>query len=156
MNTETLRADVVSGRFDDVRLYEGVRTRRILAFCVDYLIVGILMIPFAIVVFLLGLLTLGLGWALFGILFPLVALTYVGMTMGGRNQATVGMRMMSIRLERLDGTGVAFLLAAVHAVFFWAANVILTPFILVVSLLANRKRTLHDILLGTVVVRSDR
>jgi uncharacterized RDD family membrane protein YckC len=156
MNTETLRADMVSGRFDDVRLYEGVRTRRILAFCVDYLIVGILMIPFAIVVFLFGLLTLGLGWALFGILFPLVVLIYVGMTMGGRNQATVGMRMMSIRLERLDGTGVDFLLAAVHAVFFWAANVILTPFVLVVSLLANRKRTLHDILLGTVVVRSDR
>ena len=151
-----LDADITSSRLDNVRAYSGVRTRRILAVCVDYLIVGLLLIPFAILVLLLGLLTFGLGWGLFAILFPLVALIYVWNTLGGPNQATVGMRMMGIRLDRLDGRSVDGMLAVVHSVLFWAANVVLTPFVLLVSLFADRKRTLHDLLLGTVVVRSDR
>ncbi|MEQ1944777.1 RDD family protein [Mesorhizobium sp. VNQ89] len=151
-----LDADITASRLDDVRAYSGVRTRRILAFCLDYLIVALLLIPFAMLVLLLGLLTFGLGWGLFAILVPLVALIYVWNTLGGRNQATVGMRMMGIRLDRLDGRPVDGMLAVVHSVFFWAANVVLTPFVLLVSLFADRKRTLHDLLLGTVVTRTDR
>ena len=141
---------------DDGRLYRSVRTRRILAFCIDYLIVGLLLIPVSIIVGLLGIITLGLGWMLFGILAPIVALIYVYSTMGSAKQATMGMRAMSIRLERLDGGRVDGLLAVVHSVLFWAGNVILTPFILLASLFLSRKRTLHDLLLGTVVIRTDR
>ena len=132
------------------------RTRRIFAFLLDYVLVALLMIPFGIVVALLGVVTLGLGWLLFGILFPLVALTYIWMTLGGPEQATVGMRMMGIRLERLDGRPVDGMLAVVHSVLFWAANAILTPLVLLVTLFTDRKRTLHDLLLGTVVARSER
>ena len=91
--------------------------------CIDYLIVGLLLIPFAILVFLLGLLTFGLGWSLFAVLAPVVALLYVWNTLGGRNQATTGMRMMGIRLERLDGRPIDGMLAVVHSVLFWAGNV---------------------------------
>jgi uncharacterized RDD family membrane protein YckC len=66
------------------------------------------------------------------------------------------MRMMNIRLDRLDGRRVDGLFAVVHSVLFWAGNVVLTPLVLLVSLFADRKRTLHDLLLGTVVTRSDR
>lgn len=156
MTARVLEGEIITSRLDDVRAYDGVRTRRVLAFCIDYLIVGLLMIPFAIIVLLLGILTLGLGWALFGILFPAVALIYVWSTLGGRNQATTGMRMMGIRLDRLDGRPVDGLLAVVHSVLFWAGNVVLTPLILLVTLFSDRKRTLHDLLLGTVVSRSDR
>lgn len=156
MTTRTLDGEILASGLDDVRLYDGVRTRRIFAFLVDYLLVGLLCVPFAIVVFFLGIITLGFGFALYGILFPLVALIYVATTMGGRAQATVGMRMMSIRLARLDGEPVDPLIAVVHTVFFWAGNVILTPLILLATLILERKRTLHDLLLGTVVVRSDR
>lgn len=155
MSIDTIQTGTVVSSFDDASLYQGVRTRRIVAFCVDYLIVGLLMIPVAILVFLFGLLTLGLGWMLFAVIFPLVALPYIGITMGGASQATIGMRMMSIRLARLDGRPVDGVLAMVHAVFFWAANVILTPLILLATLFLDRKRTVHDLLLGTVVVRSD-
>src|SRR5690606_33340133 len=113
-------------------------------------------IPFAMLVFVLGLLTFGLGWSLFAILAPLVALVYVWNTLGGPNQATVGMRMMGIRLERLDGRPVDGKLGVVHSVLFWACNVLLTPLILLVTLFAGRKRALHDLLLGTVVTRFDR
>lgn len=138
---------------DDWRLYEGVRTRRILAFLIDYMLVLVLMIPFAILVFLLGIVTLGLGWMLFAAFGPFVALTYVALTLGGRRQATVGMQMMGIRLVRLDGLRVDPLLAIVHTVLFWAGNVFTSGLILLATLVLDRKRTVHDLLLGTVVVR---
>lgn len=139
----------------DRRAYQGVRSKRILAFCLDYLIVALLLIPVGILVFVLGIVTLGLGWMLFGVLVPVVTLAYVARTLGGPNQATTGMRMMGVRLVRLDGGRVDPMIAVVHTVLFWAGNFILTPLVLLVTLFADRKRTLHDLLLGTVVVRSD-
>jgi uncharacterized RDD family membrane protein YckC len=156
MNTRTFDGDIIATRLDDVRAYDGVRTRRVFAFLLDYLIVGLLLVPFGILVFLLGLLTLGLGWSLFGVLAPAVALIYVWNTLGGRNQATTGMRIMGIRLDRLDSRPVDGLFAVVHSVLFWAGNLLLTPLVLLVTLFSDRKRTLHDLLLGTVVTRADR
>ena len=146
--------EIITERYDDWRLYEGVRTRRVLAFFLDYLIVALLAVPFAVFIFLLGVVTLGLGWLLFAIFVPLLALSYVAVTMGGAKQATVGMQIMDIRLERLDGKRVDWLLAVVHSVLFWAGNVIVSPLILVATLVLDRKRTIHDLLLGTVVVRA--
>jgi uncharacterized RDD family membrane protein YckC len=156
MNARILDGEIIETRLDDVRAYEGVLTRRVFAFLLDYLIVALLTIPFAILIAIFGILTLGLGWMLFGILVPAVALVYVWNTLGGRNQATVGMRMMGIRLERLDGNRVDGMLAVVHSVLFWGLNVVLTPLILLATLFTDRKRTVHDLLLGTVVTRSDR
>jgi uncharacterized RDD family membrane protein YckC len=153
MATDALEGEVLTSRLDDWRLYDGVRTRRALAFCLDYLLVLALTVPFAIVVFFLGIITLGLGFALYGILFPAVALIYVAFTLGGPGQATPGMRAMDIRLERLDGRRVDPLFGVVHTVLFWAGNVILTPLILLATFVLDRKRTVHDLLLGTVVVR---
>lgn len=155
MSTRILDGEIISSRLDDLRAYEGVRTRRIFAFAIDYVIIALLLIPFAILVFLFGILTLGLGWMLFSILGPVVALAYVWNTLGGSNQATIGMKMMGIRLDRLDGRPIDGLTAVVHTVLFWAGNVLLTPLILLATLFLDRKRTVHDLLLGTVVTRDD-
>jgi len=155
MNTRTLDGEIINSRLDDVRAYDGVRTRRVLAFCIDYLIIGLLLIPVGIAVFLLGLVTLGLGWSLFAVIAPVVALVYIWVTLGGPAQSTIGMRMMGIRLDRLDGRPIDGLLAVVHSVLFWAGNALLTPLILLATLFLDRKRTVHDLLLGTVVTRSD-
>lgn len=155
MATQTLDGEIMVDRLDDRRLVAGVRTRRVFAFLVDYALILLLMVPLAVIVALLGVLTLGIGWLLFGILFPLTALLYVAATLGGRGQATLGMRLMGIRLERLDGRRVDPVLAVVHTVLFWAANAILTPLVLLATLVLDRKRTLHDLLLGTVVTRTD-
>ncbi|PRD45955.1 RDD family protein [Phyllobacterium phragmitis] len=156
MTDNVLNGEILPTRFDDRRLYRGVRTRRIFAFLIDYILVGLLCIPVAIIIAILGVATLGLGWMLYGIMVPVVALGYVALTMGGSRQATKGMQMMGVKLERLDGQPVDSMLAIVHTVLFWAGNVILTPLILLASLFLDRKRTLHDLLLGTVVVRTDR
>ena len=146
-------AEPTMGAYDDIALYDGVRTKRVLAFFIDYAIVLALCVPVAVLIFFIGIFTLGLGFFLYPILFLLVALPYVGLSMGGPNQATPGMRMMGVRLVRLDGRPVDFMLAVVHGVLFWALNAILTPFILLATLALNRKQTVHDWLLGTVVVR---
>jgi uncharacterized RDD family membrane protein YckC len=156
MSTDALDGEIINNRLDDRRLYDGVLTRRVFAFVVDYIIIAVLCFPVAIVVLLLGLLTLGLGWALFGVMGPAVALIYIWCTLGSSSQSTVGMRAMGIRLERLDGGRVDGTLAVLHSILFWVSVVPLTPLTLLVTLFTDRKRTLHDIVLGTVVARTDR
>lgn len=156
MTTRILDGEIIPARLDDLRVYQGVLSRRVVAFIIDYILVALITIPVAFVVFLLGIVTLGLGWLLFSILFPAVALIYVWKTLGGPSQATPGMRARNIQLERIDGVPVDGLVAIVHTVLFWAGNVLLTPLILLATLFLSRKRTVHDLLLGTVVIRSDK
>ena len=65
--------------------------------------------------------------------------------------ATPGMQLMDLEIRRTDGTRVPFLYAAVHAVLFYLSWMF--PPILLVSLLAEDKRCLHDMLAGVVVTR---
>lgn len=153
--TNTTPDKALNPKLQDARAFDGVLTRRVFAFLIDYLFIGLLLIPVAIVVFLLGFLTFGLGWLLLPVLGVVVALPYVGFTLGGPNQATPGMRISGLRMEMLDGRQVDWLLAMVHTVLFWAFNAALTPLILLVSWFTDGKRTLHDVLLGVVLVRDD-
>ncbi len=77
---------------------------------------------------------------LFAILGPAVALIYVWNTLGGRNQATVGMRMMGIRLDRLDGQPVDGCWRSCIRCCSGPATSVLTPLILLVTLFTDRKR----------------
>lgn len=138
----------------DARALDGVLWRRIAAFIIDHIVIGLLVFAAAILVFLFGVLTLGLGWMLYAILVPAVAILYVWTTLGGPKQATLGMRAMDIRLERLDGRPIDGLTAVVHTVLFWAFNAALTPLILLATWFLDYKRTLHDLLLGTYVRRA--
>jgi uncharacterized RDD family membrane protein YckC len=140
---------------DDSRAYEGVLTKRIMAFIVDYLLILLLCIPAAIVLFVFSIITLGLGFMLFPALFVLVAIPYFGFTLGGSSQASPGMKMMGLAMTRSSGRQVDFLLSTVHIVLFWIVNSILTPLVLLVGLFTERSRLVHDFLLGTTIVRSN-
>jgi uncharacterized RDD family membrane protein YckC len=149
----TVRADV----FDPVaqpELFEGLRWRRTMAFVVDVSMVGMLFMIAAFAVFFLGLVTLGLGWMLYLVLWQAVALLYTAFTLGGPSSATPGMRMMGLEMRLWYGAKAYPLLAAAHVIAFWLSISFLTPLVLVVSLLNERKRLLHDIVLGTVVVNA--
>ncbi len=135
-------------------LFDGVLSKRLLAFLIDAFLIAVLMIPAALVVLVLGILTLGFGWLLFGPLFAIVALGYTALTLGGPASATVGMRLAGLEMRTLDGGRLYPLLAAVHALLFWFSVTLLTPLVLVVGLLSNRRRLLHDILLNTVVLNA--
>ena len=135
---------------------EAVRTRRVLAFVLDYALVAALVVLGAIVLFFLGIVTLGLAWLAIPPLGIIVAICYVGSTMGGPNQATPGMRLFSLRIERDNSQPVDFITAVLHGLIFWAAHVMFTPLLLAVALFTEKKQLLQDVLLGTAIVRSDR
>ncbi len=104
----------------------------------------------------LGLFTFGLGWLLFPVLGPGVALAYVGFTLGGPHSATPGMRTMGLTMRMLNGRRPDILIAAIHALLFWFSVSLLTPLILLVSFFNAEKRLLHDIVLGVAVVNRGR
>jgi uncharacterized RDD family membrane protein YckC len=133
-------------------LFEGVLSKRIVAFVVDAVLIVALLIPAALVVFVLGVITLGIGWLLYPVLFILVALGYVGLTLGGPASATPGMRLAGLEMRTWSGAPMFTLLAIIHALLFWFSVSILTPLILLVGLFTSRRQLLHDLLLGTVVV----
>jgi uncharacterized RDD family membrane protein YckC len=122
-----------------------------------------LLVPAALIVAVLGLLTLGLGWFLYPPLFAIVALGYVALTLGGPASATVGMGLAGLEMRTWSGApmfallavmhALLALLAVMHALLFWF-SMGLTPLILLVGLFTRRRQLLHDLLLGTVVVNS--
>ncbi|WP_289033515.1 RDD family protein [uncultured Roseibium sp.] len=136
-------------------LFEGVRTRRIFAFLIDAIAVAILFLPAAVLVFFLGIFTLGLGWLLFAVLSPILPIAYTAFTLGGPSAATPGMRAMGLEMRFWYGARPYPLLAAVHVILFWFSISLLTPLILLISLFSDRKRLLHDIVLGTLVMNSE-
>jgi uncharacterized RDD family membrane protein YckC len=144
--------------FSNPEYFEGVLARRMIAFLIDLVIITIPIILACIFIFLFGLITFGLGFALFFLVLPgsvIWALLYCGATMGGPASATVGMRTVDIEVRTWYGAPCYFLLGAVHAVAFWVTTSALTPLVLLVGLLNERRRLLHDFLLGTVVINNE-
>ena len=132
------------------QLFQGVIRKRSLAFIIDAIIILVLTVIASLVVALLGILTLGLAWLLFGLVFPAVGLGYNTLTIGGPNSATVGQRMMGLEVRMWFGGRVTPLIAAFHALLFWFSLVVFCP-ILLWAFFDPRKRCLHDILAGVVV-----
>jgi uncharacterized RDD family membrane protein YckC len=138
-------------------LFEGVLSRRLVAFFIDVVIITVPVMAAAIVIFLFGIVTLGLGWVLFWLLSPasvIWALAYYGMTMGSAASATIGMRAMGLEIRTWYGAPAYFLLGAVHAIVYWISVSVLTPFILLVGLFDARRRLLHDMLVGMVLINN--
>jgi uncharacterized RDD family membrane protein YckC len=138
-------------------LFRGVLTRRVFAFLIDLVVLSVPVILVYLFIAVFGLITLGLGWALFWLAWPasvIWAVIYYGASLGGPHSATVGMRMMDLELRTWYGAPGYFVLGATHAVLFWVSVSFLTPLVLLVGLFNARKRLLHDIILGTVVINS--
>ena len=126
-------------------LFEGVLTRRVVAFAIDLIIIVMPLVLASMFIFVFGLVTFGLGWALFWLLSPasvIWALFYYGLTLGSTS-ATIGMRAMEIEMRTWYGAPLYFVLGAVHAVVFWVSVSMLTPFILIIGLFNSRRRLLR-------------
>ena len=138
-------------------LFRGVLTRRFFAFLIDLVVLAIPVILACLFIAVFGVVTLGLGWALFWLVSPasiVWALVYFGASLGGPHSATLGMRMMDLEMRTWYGAPSYFVLGAMHAVLFWVSVSFLTPLVVLVGLFNGRRRLLHDILLGTVVINS--
>lgn len=133
----------------------GVLASRLFAYLVDAAVIFVLTLLLGWIIAFLGVVTFGLAW----LLFPLLAGTgviYSAITVGGEAQATIGMRWLGLRVVGQDGARVDWLIAAVHAIFFYIA---IGTFILFVvdiftGLVRSDRRLLHDVLAGLTVVRA--
>jgi uncharacterized RDD family membrane protein YckC len=138
-------------------LFEGVLARRCIAFIMDVLIITIPVLLAAVFIFIFGLVTLGLGWVLFWLLSPAAviwAIVYYGLTFGSPASATIGMRVMDIEMRTWYGAPAYFVLGAVHAIGYWLTVSFLTPLVLLVAFFNHRRRLLHDMLVGTIVINN--
>ena len=157
--SQTITLDAGELNYDPAvhpELYDGVRTRRVFAFLTDFAVILALMVAAYVVIAIVGFFTLGLFWLLLPAVWPVVAILYSVLTLGGPYSATPGMRFMGIEIRNLRGERIDYAIALFHALGFWFSVAILTPLILLVALFTQRKQLLHDLILGTVAVRSER
>lgn len=152
--------DVKPHAYDPIRnpeLFEGVLARRPVAFLIDFVIITLPVVFAILFISAMGIVTFGLGFIFLALVPPAAviwALAYYGLCFGSPASATIGMRVMDLEMRTWYGAPAYFVLGAVHAVLFWITVSALTPFILLVGLFNERRRLLHDMLLGTVVINS--
>ena len=135
-------------------LYEGVLWRRVLAYFVDLMCIGAVMLGVWIVFAVLWLLSLGLLGPVLWFLFGLVPLAYHTLLLGGRHSATWGMRLFDLELRSVTGERPSLLQALIQTALFYVTVGVTGSLILIVALFNRRRRTLHDLLAGTVMVRT--
>jgi uncharacterized RDD family membrane protein YckC len=143
--------------YSEPELFRGVLTRRVIAFLIDVIVLSVPVILAIIFIAVFGVVTLGLGWALFWLVSPasiIWAIVYYGTTIGGPHSATLGMRVMDLELRTWYGAPGYFVLGAAHAVLFYVSISVLSPLILLVGLFNARRRLAHDLVLGTVVINN--
>ncbi len=137
---------------DDTWLTEGVRTRRVFAWFIDLLLIGLIVAALWFVLFLFGVLTLGLGFPLMAIL-PFIPFCYHFLFVAG-SSATPGQQALGLIVRRDDDLGPPTALQALIYTLVFYLTLALTGLLLLISLFTIRKRTLHDIASGLVVVRT--
>ena len=138
-------------RTGDDALTEGVPLRRVWAWLIDFVLIAVLAAVLWVILFAFGLFTFGLGMSLLGLL-PLVPVAYhcLFVMMSG---ATPGQSFMGLTVRRNEDLGPPdFARAALFTLGLYVTLVAGVVW-LAVAFFTLRRRTLHDILAGVVVVR---
>jgi uncharacterized RDD family membrane protein YckC len=133
-------------------LIRGVIWRRVAAYCVDLVILAgiglvaiMLFVPAAILSF--GLLATPLS-----LLFGMIPIAYHTLLVGGSGAATIGQRLFDLHVMDIGGGDPDYAQAAVQCVLFYV-TLMFTGFLLLAVFFNPLKRTIHDWLSATVVVR---
>ncbi|MBT3703169.1 MAG: RDD family protein [Alphaproteobacteria bacterium] len=134
--------------------YEGAVFKRVVAFALDLVIIGILIGLFAVIATIIGLLSFGLLLGPLLALGSLVPLAYHTWFLGGHKSATIGMQFMGIELRTWDGRRPGYLQGAFQTIVFYVSCTVTSWLILVAVFFNDRKRTLHDIICGTLVINT--
>jgi len=137
---------------DDVWLTEGVLTRRVFAWLIDALLIGLILAALWFVLLLFGLLTLGLGLPLLGVL-PFVPFCYHLLFVAGPASATPGQQALGLVVRRDDDLGRPTPVQAFVFTLVFYLTLAATGLLLLFALFTVRRRTLHDLASGLIVVR---
>ncbi len=135
-------------------IYQGVLWRRVMAYLVDLLCIGMIAIVAWLVFAVLWLVSFGLLGPVLWFLSGLIPLAYHTLLLSGRRSATFGMRLFDLELRSVSGERPSFLQALIQTALFYITVGMTCSLILLVALFNRRRRTLHDFLAGTVMVRT--
>jgi uncharacterized RDD family membrane protein YckC len=133
-------------------LYGGLVIRRVLAYLVDVLIIAVLGLALGSALWLLGILSFGLLTPLAVVVMSLWPLAYHSFFVATRG-ATPGMSLFGLELRDWSGGPVEPLQAILLVVLFYVTVSLTAWLVLIVVLLNERGRALHDILASTIMVR---
>ena len=134
--------------------YQGVLWRRTLAYFIDLFCIGVLAVLFWIVFLVLSVVSFGLLGPVLWFLFGLIPLAYHTLLLSGPRSATWGMRCFDVELRSVTGDRPGFLQALAQTALFYITIGATCSLILLFVLFNRRRRTLHDVLAGTVMVRT--
>jgi len=137
----------------DDAMTSGVLARRVWGWVIDVCLIAVLVGVLYVVLLMFGLFTLGLGLPLLGVL-PLVPVLYHFLFLAGHGSATPGQQLFGLVVRRNDDLGRPTPLQALLSTVGFYVTLACGVIWLGVALFTIRKRTLHDMLAGTVVVRA--
>jgi uncharacterized RDD family membrane protein YckC len=135
-------------------LFDSVLRRRVIAYAIDLLCIGVVLLFAWLAAMVLFVVSFGLLAPLLWLALALIPLAYHTLLLGGPLSATIGMRCLDLELRTLDGERPSLLQALVQTVVFYVTVGATCWLVLLFVFVNHRKRTLHDILSGTIVVRS--
>jgi uncharacterized RDD family membrane protein YckC len=138
---------------DEYLLTEGVLIRRVFAWLIDVLLIGLICVALWVALMLFGLVTLGLGLPLLGIL-PFVPFCYHMLFLAGPASATPGQSALGLVVRRNDDFGRPTPVQALVSALLFYATLATSGLLLLIALFTVRRRTLHDLISGLVVVRT--
>jgi uncharacterized RDD family membrane protein YckC len=134
-------------------MLEGVIWRRVIAYFVDVVIIGIIVGLLILLVYVpASVVTLGLLAGPLGAALAVVPFAYHVLLIGGRRSATLGQRLFDLRVMDMRGAKPDYIQAAIMTGLFYV-TLALTGFLLLFVFFNAQHRTLHDWLSGTIVVR---
>jgi uncharacterized RDD family membrane protein YckC len=134
----------------------GVLSGRLVAYVIDVVFVALLALFASMGVAFLGIVTFGVGWMLFPAVGICTAMAYAALTIGGPRQATWGMRVSGVHVERADAAAAPDgLTAAAHCLLFYVASLTVALWLLtiVIGIIRSDRRMGHDLLTGLILVR---
>ncbi|WP_162912888.1 RDD family protein [Rhodospirillaceae bacterium SYSU D60014] len=133
--------------------YSGVLWRRVFAYAVDLVLLGVLWVVAFLLMSIAGLLSLGLLFPLIPVGLTLLPIAYHTLLIGGPRSATVGMQLFDLEVRSWTGTLPSYWQALIMTLLFYTTMSLTGFLILLVALFNQRGRTLHDYLSATVVIR---
>jgi len=134
-------------------LTQDVISKRAVALAIDIVVIAIIWLFLGAFFGVFGLLTFGLGWHLLGLL-PVVPFLYHFATLAKFGR-TPGQGIVGLSVKRIEDLGPPTVAQALACTLAFYVTLALSGILLLVAFVTEGHRTLHDMIAGLVVVRTD-
>jgi uncharacterized RDD family membrane protein YckC len=143
---------IMSQAVRDEDFISGVITRRVLAWVIDVAMISVILGVLWVILFMFGLLTLGLGFGAMAVL-PAVPFLYHFLSLLRPSSATPGQSILGITVRRDEDLGPPTGIQALIFTVVFYLTMATSGLLLLITPFTVRHRTLHDLASDLVVVR---